>query len=123
MKAFLRFALLLLLATGMAAGSGPSAPSTGFNYFHFTAPLTAVAVQIDAVPGTLHTITINTGGNAIEVADIASGCSTTSSPTIAVVTAAGSFPATLTYDLNFSNGLCVFTPSSSNQLDVTITYK
>lgn len=98
--------------------SFPGREAPAFQFTHVTGT-TATAVK--ASPGYLHTLTINTGGaGTISIFDLASAsCTgTPSTNVVAVITAVGTSLTTLTYDVNFLNGICV---KASAAMDFTVS--
>jgi len=98
----------------------PGLPLAAQQYLH-VAGTTATAVK--AIPGYLHTVSINTGAaGTISFFDLAAGsCSgTPSTNTVAVITAASGTVQTLTFDVNFLNGICV---KASVAMDFTVSYQ
>lgn len=98
---------------------GYSAPT--FRSAHLTG---TAAVSLTAVPSFLHTVSINTGAaGTISLFDlIPTACIGTpsGSPTVAMITATTSTLQTLTYDVNFTQGICV---KASAAMDFTVSYQ
>jgi len=90
------------------------AASNGFNYSHIT---TATNTQVKSANGTLHNVTVNTTATGtITVVDTANA-NCTGGTTIAVLPASA-VVGNYTYDLQFTNGLCVTTAGTP---DITVT--
>jgi hypothetical protein len=100
------------------APPGTNRPAT--SYAHITG---TTATAIKAVPGYLHTLTINTGAaGTVTLSDLASGnCTgTPATNTVAVITATTTTLQTFTYDVNFNNGICL---KASAGMDLTVSYQ
>jgi hypothetical protein len=126
---YLQYAKVLLLTAILAfcawsVGNHPPSvsaqlgASSGFSFAHIT---TAVNTQVSAGQVTFHTLVINGGtAGAITVVDT-SAANCTGGKTIAVIaTLTGASAATLAYDIQTVNGLCITTAAAS---DVTVTFR
>lgn len=98
----------------------PGGGTTSMQYTHIT---TTTANVVKPGPGTLHTLTINTGAaGTISLFDLptASCTGTPSTNTVAVLTSFASDPAkAITFDAWFTQGICV---KASAAMDLTVNF-
>lgn len=86
--------------------------------------------QVSAIPGELHTITINRpdvgAGALISVYDVAAVGDILPANMIANITMDDAFyvvPATLIYDVGYVNGLYILFSAGITTADITVSYK
>jgi hypothetical protein len=97
-------------------GNLSNAPNLGTNV------TTTAATAIKGTPGFLHTVTINTGGaGTLTIFDLGSAACTGTPATNqrATITAVAGTLQTLTYDMNFFNGICT---KASVAMDYTVSF-
>jgi hypothetical protein len=113
------------LAAGMLSGArktkappeGGASSVTSPKGNTFTHINSATNTQIKSVAGTFHSITINTtAAGAVTIVDT-SVANCTGGTTIAVFAASATI-GTYTYDVGFTNGLCITTAAAS---DITVS--
>jgi hypothetical protein len=94
-----------------------------YNGFLGTDITTATATAVKATAGVVHTLTVNTGAAGTIILFDLAAASCTGTPATnqkATITATTTTVQTLTYDMNFLNGICA---KSSVAMDYTISFQ